>query len=522
MAADQKPKVAEQRKLQAQSRTGPPDPAEAVGRVPNNVEAEQFVLGTVLLDHSMFAQVAGRLEQSDFFSNKHRRIYSCMEKLYERGDRIEYLTLRDELEKSGRLKDAGGVVYLASLTKGMPRLDSIDSYVSLVKEKSVLRRLIEVASGIIAECRNEADSVAEILDQAEKAVSGVGSQLLRKGLESPQETLANFDGGENAFLNPHLQTQGVQTPFQRFNELTNGLRGGQLVVIAGRPAMGKTAIALNIAAHVAMRQGDQPQATVALFSLEMSREALLTRLVCAEANVDQRRFRGGYIDKQQRARLRQTLPQLQASKLFIDDTANLNIIEIGAKCRRLQSEHGLHMVIVDYLQLLGSKGRTESRVQEVSGFSRGLKLLAKELDVPVVALSQLSRAPEDPRRKNARPRLSDLRDSGSIEQDADMVCFVYREEVYNPDDQSLAGKAELIIGKQRNGPTGRVKLAFQKEFAKFVMLEEREDDEDGGGYGPEPEPYPEGDYEEPPDLGTGGEDAGSGGDQPEDGGHVPF
>lgn len=526
MAAEQQPKVAEQRRLQAQSRAASSDAGEAAGRVPNSVEAEQFVLGTILLDHTMFSQVAGRLERTDFFSGKHVRIFSCMEKLHERGDRIEYLTLRDELEKAGRLKDAGGVAYLASLTTGMPRLDSIDTYVSLVKDKSVLRKLINVASVIIAECRNEADPVPEVLANAEKAVSGVGSQLLRKGLESPKETLENFDGGEEAFLNPHLQAQGVQTPFQRFNELTNGLRGGQLIVIAGRPAMGKTAMALTIAAHVAMRQGDRPQATVAVFSLEMSREALLTRLVCAEANVDQRRFRGGYLGKQQYARLRRTLPRLQASKLFIDDTANLNVIELGAKCRRLQSEHGLELVIVDYLQLLGSKGRTESRVQEVSGFSRGLKLLAKELDIPVVALSQLSRAPEDPRRKNARPRLSDLRDSGSIEQDADMVCFVYREEVYNPDDQSLAGKAELIIGKQRNGPTGVVKLAFQKEYAKFVMLDEREDDEGEGGYGPEPEPYPETDYQEPPEETpapeTGGEETGYSEDQLEDGRQVPF
>ena len=440
--------------------------------MPTNTEAEMFVLGTVLLDHSKFAQVAGRLGEEDFAIEKHRRIFSCMRKLYERGTPIEYLTLSEELRKNGYLKNIGGVAYLAALTEGMPRLESIDTYVVLVKNKSVLRTLINTAQEIIGNCIDDTGEVDDILADSEKAVMSVGNELLRSGLESPEETLKNIEGGATAFLQPHLRAKGLFTPFLRFNDLTNGLRGGQLIVLAGRPAMGKTAMALNIAAHVATRQGDQPQRTVAVFSLEMSREALLTRLLCAEAYVDQLRFRRGVLGSKDQRKLAEALDRLIQSKLFIDDTANLTIIELAAKCRRLQSEHGLDLVIVDYLQLMGSKGRVESRVQEISSFSRGLKLLAKDLDVPVMALSQLSRAPEDPRRKNARPRLSDLRDSGSIEQDADMVCFIFREEMYKPDDATLAGTAELIIGKQRNGPTGIVKLAFLKEFTKFITPEE--------------------------------------------------
>lgn len=459
--------------------------------MPMNTEAEMFVLGTVLLDHSKFAQVAGRLEESDFAVEKHRRIFSGMQRLYERGAPIEYLTLIDELKRHGHLKNIGGIAYLAALTEGMPRLESIDSYVVLVKNKSVLRRLIYAAQGIIADCINETGEVDDILADSEKSVMSVGSELLRSGLESPAETLKNMEGGAAAFLDPNRRAKGLFTPFLRFNDLTNGFRGGQLIVLAGRPAMGKTAMALNIAAHVATKQGGRPQRTVAIFSLEMSKEALLTRLLCTEANVDQLRYRGGYLGTDQKNQLKRALDRLIETKLFIDDTANLTIIELAAKCRRLQSEHGLDLVILDYLQLMGSKGRVESRVQEISSFSRGLKLLAKDLNVPVLALSQLSRAPEDPRRKNARPRLSDLRDSGSIEQDADMVCFIFREEVYKPDDATLEGTAELIIGKQRNGPTGIVKLAFLKKYTRFITPEG--DDFEEGEAHPEEEP---GDYGE--------------------------
>ena len=467
--------------------------------MPVNIEAETFVLGSILLDYTKFAQVAGILDEDDFAIEKHRRIFTCMRELNDRGEMIEYLTLSNELQKFKQLQNVGGVAYLASLTDGMPRLASIDSYVKIVKNKSVLRKLIHACREIEAACIQEGREVDDILADSETAVMRVGNDLLRSGLESPKETISKFEGGVEAFLDPNRRPKGLTTPFYRFDELTNGLRGGQLIILAGRPAMGKTAMALNIASFVASKRGDEPARTVAVFSLEMSREALLTRVLCAEAGVDQRRFRGGYLDRNERAKLSKALNVLVQSKLFIDDTANLNIIELAAKCRRLQSEHGLDLVVVDYLQLLGSKGRVESRVQEISMFSRGLKLLAKDLDVPVIALSQLSRKPEDPRRKDARPKLSDLRDSGSIEQDADVVCFIFREEVYKPTDKELEGKAELLIGKQRNGPTGRIKLAFQKRFAKFLSpASQTEEDEEespppeevGASYGDDEEPPP--------------------------------
>ena len=455
--------------------------------MPGNIEAEQFALGTVMLDDSTFPQVAGVLEEDDFSIEKHRRIFTCMHKLHERGERIEYLTLANELEKF-QLKDKiGGIAYLASLTTGMPRLASIESYVRIVKSKAILRRLIHTAQGIVADCLKGEREVDEILADSETAVMKVGNTLLRAGLESPKETIEGFEGGIGAFLDPQKRTRGLPTSFHKFDELTGGMRGGQLIILAARPAMGKTALALNIASFVASPNGDRPGQAVAVFSLEMSREALLTRVLCADAQVDQRRFRAGTLEGKDRSKLSVALNGLVASKLFIDDTANLNIIELAAKCRRLQSEHGLGLVIVDYLQLLGSKGRVESRVQEISTFSRGLKLLAKDLDVPVLALSQLSRAPEDPRRKDARPRLSDLRDSGSIEQDADVVSFIFREEVYKPTDKSLEGRAELIIGKQRNGPTGIVRLAFYKRYAKFQNAEDDMQLDEG-----ESESYPSG------------------------------
>ena len=436
--------------------------------MPTNIEAEKFVLGIVMLDEGTFPQVAGTLDMDDFAIEKHRRIFRCLRELSDRGERIDLMTVGNELGKFKHLEDVGGFAYLASLTDGMPRLENIESYTRIVKHKSILRTLIHTARDITSNCIQEGREVDEILADAERAVMRVGGDLLRSGLQSPRETLEQLEGGLEAFLDPAKRAQGLPSPFTQFDELTNGMRGGQLIILAARPAMGKTAMALNMAYHVAKKQDEGGGGhTVAIFSLEMSREALLTRVLCSVAEVDQRRFRGGYLDQKERSRLAKSLGPIVNSRLFIDDTANINIIELAAKCRRLKSEQGLALIIVDYLQLLASRGRVESRVQEISSFSRALKLLAKDLDVPVLALSQLSRGPEDPRRSSPRPRLSDLRDSGSIEQDADVVCFIFRPEVYKPDDKSLENVAELIIGKQRNGPTANIKLTFNKKYAKF-------------------------------------------------------
>lgn len=461
--AEQPPRVAEQGALAEQS-------VEALALqkgMPTNIEAEKFVLGIVMVDDGTFPQVAGTLDADDFAIEKHRRIFRCLRELNDRGERIDVMTVANELGKFKHLEDVGGIAYLASLTEGMPRLENIESYTRIVKHKSILRTLIHTARDITANCIQEGREVDEILADAERAVMKVGGDLLRSGLQSPRETLEQLEGGLDAFLDPSKRAQGLPSPFTQFDEFTNGMRGGQLIVLAARPAMGKTAMALNMAYHVAKQEAGGIGGTVAIFSLEMSREALLTRVLCSVAEVDQRRFRGGYLDSKERSRLGKALTPIANSKLFIDDTANINIIELAAKCRRLKSEQGLALVIVDYLQLLASRGRIESRVQEISSFSRALKLLAKDLDVPVLALSQLSRGPEDPRRSTPRPRLSDLRDSGSIEQDADVVCFIFRPEVYKPDDKSLENVAELIIGKQRNGPTANIKLTFNKKYAKF-------------------------------------------------------
>ena len=455
--------------------------------MPTSLEGETFVLGTILLDDSKFPQVAAMLGEDDFAAEKHRRIFTSMRELHTRGERIDYMTLVNELEKFKHLEHVGGVAYVASLTQGMPRREYIESYAKIVKDKSLLRQLIHSANSIIANCVQEGQEVEAILADSETAVMKVGNSVLRSGLESPEETLRRYEGGINSFLDPSKRPKGLESPYLQFNEYTNGFRPGQLIILAARPAMGKTAMALNIASHLATKRGSEPARTVAVFSLEMSREALLTRMLCTAARVDQGRFRRGQLDSENRRKLSRALGELVESRLFIDDTANLGVIELGAKCRRLQAEHGLDLVIVDYLQLMASKGKVENRTQEISGFSRGLKLLAKELEVPIIALSQLSRATESPTRKDARPRLSDLRESGSIEQDADVVCFIYREEVYRPQDKSLEGRADLIIGKQRNGPTGTVKLAFVKRFTLFDNLarEDRPIDDE-----PAPTPTP--------------------------------
>ena len=452
-------------------------PANATATVfekglPTNIEAERYVFGSILLDDSLFPQIAGVLDPEDFSVEKHRRIFQRMTELYTRGVTIEDLTLVEELGKHGQLESVDGVAYIASLTEGMPRLSSIDSYAKIVKDKALMRRLIHTAHYIISECVEGGREADEMLNEAESAIMKVGDAQLRAGLSNPREIVQSFEGGIKAFLDPSKRIRGISTPFLKFDEMTTGLHAGELIVIAARPAMGKTALALNIAQHVAAELPDKPALPVAVFSLEMSKESLLTRLLCATARVDSHRFRGGYLNQEERRRLNQALTQLVESKLYIDDSADINLMDISAKCRRLKAEQGsLGLVVVDYLQLMASKGRFDNRTQEISALSRGLKLLSKDLGVPIIALSQLSRAPET-RPGDHRPQLSDLRESGSIEQDADLVGFIFREEVYKPDREDLHGVAEFLLAKQRNGPTGRIKLAFLNKYVKFENLAE--------------------------------------------------
>ena len=438
--------------------------------MPSNVDAEQFVLGSILLDDQLFPQVGGALGVDDFLLEKHKRIFLRMKDLADKPERIEYLTLINELDRHGQLESVDGIAYIASLTEGLPRLTSIDSYVRIVKDKSLLRKMILTSQTIISQCVESAEEVSDILANAETAIMRVGDEQLRSGLESPREVIEGYSGGIQAFLDPSRRLRGLSSPFLKLEEMTTGMHGGELVILAARPAMGKTSLALNIAQHIARDNGpEDPARTVALFSLEMSKESLLTRILCAEARVDQHRFRGGYLNEDEKRRLRAGLHGIVNSKLFIDDSAGSGVLDIAAKCRRLRAEHGLSLIVVDYMQLMGSKGKVENRVQEISQMSRGLKLLAMDLNVPILALSQLSRGPET-RQGDHRPILSDLRESGSIEQDADRVMFIFRESVYKPDREDLEGVAELIIAKQRNGPTGKIKLAFLNKFAKFENL----------------------------------------------------
>src|SRR3984893_923752 len=430
--------------------------------LPCNLDAERFVLGSILMDDSHFVQVAGTIEGDDFSLEKHRRIFQRMGELNNRGERIDRVTLANELLRYNELESCDGLSYLVSLDDGLPRIFNLDSYVRIVKDKSILRRIIFTSQHLMNRCMAGEEDPQQILAGAEESLLKLGDSQSKSGLASPAQVIQEYQGGLNAFLDPSKRIKGISTGYTKLDEMTGGLHGGELIILAARPSMGKTALALNIAQHVATRLNE----TVAVFSLEMSKESLLTRLLCASARVDSQRFRAGYLNQDERRKLQTTTDQVVEAPLFIDDTAGASLMEMHAGLRRLQQQRKLGLVGGDYLQLMSGRGRCENRSQEISTISRGMKLLAKELNVPMLVLSQLSRAPET-RQGDHRPQLSDLRESGSIEQDADLVAFIFREEVYKPNDESLRGLAELIVAKQRNGPTGKVNLVFLKEFTKF-------------------------------------------------------
>ena len=432
--------------------------------LPTNVDAERFVLGSILLEDSFYVQAAGSLEGNDFSLEKHRRIFKRMGDIYERGEKIDRITVANELMKFNELESCDGLTYLVSLDDGLPQIPNVDAYIRLVKDKAILRSIIFASQHMINRCMMAEEAPDEILAGAEETLLKLGEAQVKSGLLNPDEILQNYDGGISAFLDPSKRVKGVSTGFLKLDEYTGGLHGGEMFILAARPSMGKTAFALNIAQHVALRM----KKTVAIFSLEMSKESLLTRMLCAAARVDSQRFRTGYLSQDERRKLNTALQELVEAPLYIDDTAGLHLMDMHAKLRRLKSEQKgeLGLVIVDYLQLMSVRGRSENRNQEVSALSRGLKLLSKELNVPMMVLSQLSRAVET-RQGDHRPQLSDLRESGSIEQDADVVGFIFREEVYNRDREDLRGLAELIIAKQRNGPVGTVNMVFLHAQTKF-------------------------------------------------------
>jgi replicative DNA helicase len=431
--------------------------------LPSNVDAERFILGSVLLDASRFIEIAGLIGQEDFSLEKHRRIFMRMFELHERGETIDRITVAEELMRHNELESVDGLGYLVSLDDGMPHIANLDSYVKIVRDKATLRRIVHASQHLMNRALMGEEDPGDILSGAGETLLKLGEARQEKGLMTPLEVIQNYQGGLNAFLDPSKRIKGISTGFTKLDEMTGGLHSGELIILAARPSMGKTAFALNIAWHVATRLF-QP---VAVFSLEMSQESLLTRMLCAAARVDSQRFRTGYLNEQERQKLRQAANQMVEAPILIDDTAGANLMDMHAKLRRIkQSGQKLGLVVVDYLQLMSTKGRVENRNQEVSQLSRGLKLMSKELDCPFLVLSQLSRATET-RVGDHRPQLSDLRESGSIEQDADLVGFIFREEVYKRDREDLHGIAELILAKQRNGPIGTVPLVFLHAQTRF-------------------------------------------------------
>jgi replicative DNA helicase len=382
--------------------------------------------------------------------------------LSERVQPIELITLSDELRRAAEFEQIGGATYIASLIDGVPRTDTIAHYAKIVKGKSMLRKLISASSQITAMAIDEEDEADVIIDKAEQLIFQIAEDRMRQGFQYIGDVAhRRLEQIEQMAGRPEMIT-GVPTGFTDFDQMTSGLQKQDLVIVAARPSMGKTALALNIAQYAA-KNG----AVVGIFSLEMSAEALVSRLLCSEARVDAHRLRTGYLNREEWARLADALRRLCETQIYIDDSPGAGVLEMRAKSRRLKAERGLDMLVIDYIQLMQGRGRIESRQQEVSQISRDLKALAKELDMPVVALSQLSRAPET--RSEHRPVLSDLRESGGLEQDADVVSFIFREEVYNPTEENR-GIAELILSKQRNGPTGTIHLAFLKEFTRFENM----------------------------------------------------
>ncbi len=386
-----------------------------------------------------------------------------MGELQDRGEKIDRVTVANELMKFNELEACDGLSYLVSLDDGLPQIPNLEAYIRIVKDKAILRRIIFASQNMMNRCLMGEEDPGDILAGAEETLLKLGEARVKTGLLGAKEILESYEGGINAFLDPSKRLKGISTGFAKLDEMSGGLHGGDLFILAARPSMGKTALALNVAQHVALKL----KKPVAIFSLEMSKESLLTRMLCAAARVDSQRFRAGYLTPDERRKLNHALHELVDSPLYVDDTAALHLMDMHAKLRRMQMEHGeVGLVIVDYLQLMTGRGRFENRNQEVSALSRGMKLLAKELNVPMMVLSQLSRAVET-RQGDHRPQLSDLRESGSIEQDADLVGFIFREEVYNRDREDLRGLAELIVAKQRNGPIGTVNLVFLHAQTKF-------------------------------------------------------
>ncbi len=429
--------------------------------LPHNLDAERSVLGAILLDNHVLNMAIEKLRPEDFFLDQHRRVFQQMIALGEAQQAIDLVTLTDELNRHGELEAAGGAAYLAQLVDGVPRITNFEHYARIVKEKALLRSLIHSTHAIQQQALEADEDADVILDRAESTIFQLAEERVRAGFIGVKELVReNFDRLARIFTEGKHIT-GLPTGYQQLDNITSGLQPSELLILAARPSMGKTALALNIAENVALRTGDP----VAIFSLEMSKESLLLRLLASHARIDAHKFRTGHLAREDWGKMTESLGRLAEAPLWIDDSASVTVVEMGAKTRRLKRDKGLSLVIVDYLQLVSARGRFSNRNEEVTSITRGLKGLAKELKVPVLVLSQLTRAPE---REERRPQLADLRESGSIEQDADVVLFIYRPNIYKPDETpEERAKAEILIAKQRNGPTDRINFVFLNTFTRF-------------------------------------------------------
>lgn len=436
--------------------------------LPSSDDSERAILGAVLLDNALVAQAVEHLKPEDFYSPLHRRIFTAMISLFEASKNIDPILISEELKKEGSIESIGGVAAITNLTYGLPHFTDVADYINVVRGKSIMRQLVRTCNEITGEALEEEIDPGEVLDRAEQRIFELTEMKERQGFEKVQPIADQlFIKIKDYAERSASALTGLATGFRDLDQLTSGLQQGDLVIVAARPSMGKTALALNMAQRAAVNE----RAVVAVFSLEMSKEQLVMRMLSAQSSVDARKLRTGMLSSNDWARLAEGIGVLADTRLFIDDTAGISVLEMRAKLRRLFAEEKkVDLVVVDYLQLMsGASKRIENRQQEVSQISRDLKALAKEFKVPVIALSQLSRAPEA--RNPPRPMMSDLRESGSIEQDADVVAFIFREDYYSkgPDDIAEENRniAEIIISKQRNGPTGTIKLAFLKEFTRF-------------------------------------------------------
>jgi replicative DNA helicase len=429
---------------------------------PQNIEAEQSVLGGILIENEAMNHMMEILKADDFYRDAHRKIFNALINLSEKDEPADLITLTNELRKMNQLDSIGGASYLASLIDSVPTAANIEYYAKIIKEKALLRNLIQTSTEIVTRSYEYFGDVDGLLDEAEQAIFQISENRVKPSFYPIREIVkGSFKVLERLYEKKELIT-GVPSGFKELDRLTAGFQPSDLIIVAGRPSMGKTALCLNIAQYVATEK----KIPVAIFSLEMSKEQLVIRMLCSEAQVEGTRLRTGFLNESDWPRLTLAAGNLSDAPIFIDDTGALSILELRAKARRLNVEQGLGMLIIDYLQLMRGRTRVENRQQEISEISRSLKALAKELHVPVVAVSQLSRRTEE--RQGMRPQLSDLRESGAIEQDADLILFLYRDEVYNRnEDNPNRGKAEVIIGKQRNGPIGKIELTFLSKFTAF-------------------------------------------------------